>query len=374
MEIRECLAQFHEILGEEFLVQKPIVSCIAILSLILSFSLAGCSKTEMVKEEIPLVRSQVLKMDASGQAASYSGEVRGRYETQLAFQVSGKIIKRNVELGSVVNPGDALMEIDAKDIQQTVNISSAQVVSTQSQLGLAATNLERYRTLFEQGAVSRAQLDQYQNAYEVALAAVRQSSAQYTQGTNQLGYSTLVADSAGVISSVNAEAGQVVSAGQPILTLVKDGEREIEINVPENRIDEMRNGRQVSITFWALPGVAAEGTVREISPVADKVSRTYKVRISLINPPAGMSLGMTASVTVANSAGQQAAYIPLSAIYQTDDKPNVWVIQDGIVSLRPIKVGAFGDGKIQVLEGLQDGDMIVTAGVHKLREGQKVRI
>jgi multidrug efflux system membrane fusion protein len=354
-------------------VQKSITYT-AIFILFLSFSLAGCTKTETIKEEIPFVRSEVVKMDASGQVAKYSGEVRGRYETQLAFQVSGKIIKRNIELGSVVSPGDVLMEIDAKDIEQTVNISSAQVASAQSQLSLAQTNLERNRMLYEQGAVSRAQLDQYQNAYEVALAALRQSSAQYTQGANQLSYSALVADGAGVISSVNAEVGQVVNAGQPILTLVKEGEREIEINVPENGIDKMRNAQQVHISFWALPGVITEGKVTEISPVADKVTRTYKVRVSLLNPPAGVKLGMTASVTTENSGGDQTLYVPLAAIFQTGDTPNVWVIKDGVVSLRPIKAGAFGDGKIQILEGLQEGEMIVTAGVQKVREGQKVRI
>ncbi|WP_094603585.1 Multidrug resistance protein MdtA [Sporomusa silvacetica DSM 10669] len=354
--------------------QKVIAGCIALTIMILSLSFAGCSKTETVQEEAPLVRSQTIKMDAMGQTASYSGEVRGRYETQLAFQVSGKIIRRNIELGSVVNSGDVLMEIDAKDVQQTVNISSAQVASAQSQLGLAQSNLERYRKLYEQNAISRAQLDQYENTYEVALATVNQSTAQYAQGANQLGYTSLVADSDGVISNVNVEAGQVVSAGQAVMTLVKGGEREIEINVPENRIDEMRNAQQVNISFWALPDVTTVGKVREISPVADKVARTYKVRISLINPPAAVNLGMTASVAVGSSTSQQAVYIPLAAIYQTGDTPNVWVIQAGIVSLRPIKVGAFGDGKVQVLEGLQDGEVIATGGVQKLREGQKVRL
>lgn len=353
---------------------KTIAGCIALIIMILSLSFAGCSKSETVQEEVPLVRSQTIKMDAIGQTASYSGEVRGRYETQLAFQVSGKIIRRNIELGSVVNSGDVLMEIDAKDVQQTVNISSAQVASAQSQLDLARSNLERYRKLYEQNAISRAQLDQYENTYEVALAAVNQSTAQYAQGANQLGYTSLVADSDGVISSVNAEAGQVVSAGQAVMTLVKGGEREIEINVPENRIDEMRNAQQVNISFWALPDVTTAGKVREISPVADKVARTYKVRISLINPPAAVNLGMTASVAVGSSASRQTVYIPLAAIYQTGDTPNVWVIQDGIVNLRPIKVGAFGDNKVQVLEGLQDGEVIATGGVQKLREGQKVRL
>lgn len=354
--------------------KKSIINCSAIFILILSFSLTGCSKTAIVQEETPLVRALTIQMDNSAQVANYSGEVRGRYETKLAFQVGGKIIKRQVQLGSVVNAGDVLMEIDGKDLAQTVRSSAAQVASAESQLSLAATNLERYRQLAEHGAISRAQLDQYQNAYEVSLAAVHQASAQYSQGTNQLGYSTLVADSAGVISSVTAEVGQVVSAGQFILTIVKEGDREIEINVPENRIEEMRNAQQVHISFWALPGLSVEGRVREISPIADVISRTYKIRVSLNNLPASVNLGMTANVAVANVTQQQAVYIPLTAIYQTGDTPNVWMIKEGVVSLRSVKVGSFGDGKIQILEGLQDGEVIVTAGIQKLREGQKVHI
>ncbi|WP_396147104.1 efflux RND transporter periplasmic adaptor subunit [Anaerospora sp.] len=356
------------------MMSKALTRYAGVSMLILAILLAGCARTEPVKEEAPLVRTQKMQLNGNGQSSGYPGEVRGRYETQLAFQVSGKISKRNVELGSVVNAGDVLMEIDAKDIQQTVNITSAQMASAESQLNLAQSNLERYRKLFEQGAVSRAQLDQYENAYEVAAAAVRQTAAQYTQGANQLGYSALVADSTGVIAAVNAEAGQVVSAGQVVLTLVKDGEREIEISIPENRIEDLHNAQQIRVTFWALPDVIVEGKVREISPVADKITRTYKARISLQNPPAGVNLGMTANVAIASAGSRQAVYIPLAAIYQTGDTPGVWVVANETVSLRPVKVGAFGDGQIQVLEGLQDGDVIVTAGVQKLREGQKVRL
>lgn len=354
--------------------RKLIASCCITLIVAVSLGLTGCAKTETSSEVTPLVRSQVVNAVSAEQTAQYSGEVRGRYEAQLAFQASGKISKRNVELGTTVNPGDVLLEIDTKDIQQTVTITSAQVASAQSQLKLAETNLERYRMLYEQGAVSKAQLDQYQNAYEVASAAVRQASAQYNQGANQLSYTSLVADTAGVIASINAEAGQVVSAGQPVVTLVKDGEREIEINVPESRMDELRKAQDVLITFWALPGVTTKGKVREISPVADKISRTYKARISILTPPAGMNLGMTASVTVVNPGQQQAVYIPLSAIYQTGSAPNVWVVRDGAVSLQPVKLGSFGEEKVQVLEGLRGGEVIVTAGVQKLREGQKVRL
>ena len=347
---------------------------LGLILLLLVLVLSGCGRTTPAAEEPPLVRTETVKADGFSQAANYSGEIRGRYETQLSFQVGGKIIKRNVEVGSVVHDGEPLMEIDTKDILQNVSMSAAQVDSAQSQLSLAEANVARYRQLYAQGAVSSMQLDQYENAFKVAQAAANQASAQYAEGTNQLGYSTLQADSDGVIAEIYAEAGQVVSAGQPVVTLVREGDREMEISVPENRIDEIRNAGPVQVTFWALPDVTVAGKVREISPVADKVTRTYKVRISLVNPPAAVSLGMTANVAVASAANQYTAFIPLSAVYQTGNIPNVWVVQDGAVQLRPIKIGVFGDDKVQVVEGLQDGDIIVTAGVQKLREGQKVRL
>ena len=326
--------------------------------------------------DIPLVRTSTTNQTSAIPTYTYSGEVRARYESQLAFQVSGKILKRNVELGSTVNAGDVLLQIDPKDLQQTVNSSSAQVYSAEAQLKLAESNLKRYRQLFTQNAISRAQLDQYQNAYEVALASVQQASAQYAQGANQLDYSLLCADQPGVVSSITAEAGQIVAAGQTVVTLVQNGEREIEINVPENRIDTLRKVSQVKVAFWALPNVVVDGKIREIAPVASSISRTYKVRISLLNPPSEIKLGMTAAVEVADSIQQSnsVVYIPLTAIYQTNDTPSVWVVKDGVVKLRSVKVGSFQEAQVQVLAGLNPGETIVTAGVQKLREGQMVRL
>ena len=154
-------------------------------------------------------------------------------KSQLSFQVGGKLIKRYVELGSIVHAGDALMQIDSRDLQQVVNSNVAATYSAESQLKLAENNLNRYQQLYSQGAISQAQLDQYQSAYEVARASAVQAGAQYSQGANQLGYSVLYADKDGVVSNINAEVGQVVGAGQAVVTLVQDGEREVEINVPE---------------------------------------------------------------------------------------------------------------------------------------------
>ena len=336
----------------------------------------GKSQARQQPQDIVLVRTQVVGDTGLKRQFIYSGDVRGRYESQLAFQVGGKLIKRNVELGSQVVAGEILMLIDPKDIQQTVNSSSAQVYSAESQLRLAENNLNRYRQLYEQGAVSRAQYDQFISAYDAAVAARRQASAQYSQGSNQLEYSVLRATAAGVVSAINAEAGQVVSAGQSVLTLVQDGEREVEISVPENRIEQIRTAKQIKISFWALPGITVDGKVREISPIADATTRTYKVRINLQDLPTQVKLGMTASVTLTgkNEENKQAVEIPLSAVYQTDGSPGVWVVKNNIVSLQSVKVGDFGNSSIQVLSGIEPGETIVTAGVHKLRNGQQVRI
>ncbi|SCM79202.1 Efflux transporter, RND family, MFP subunit [uncultured Sporomusa sp.] len=331
------------------------------------------AETTTKPEPLTVVRTQVIKPATAAPGYSYAGEVRGRYESQLAFQVTGKIIKRNVELGSVVNAGDVLMQIDAKDIQQLVNSSSAQVSAAQSQLKLAESNLNRYRQLLASGAVSRAQYDQYVNAYDAAAAAAQQAAAQYTQGANQLDYTLLTADKAGVVSAITAEAGQVVSAGQTVVTIVRDGEREIEIHVPENRLEELKAAGQLDVTFWALPTVTLEGRVREIAPMADPVTRTFKVRVSLLNPPPSVKLGMTAAVALADGAVRPAIGIPLAALYQTGDTPAVWVVNDDSLTLRPIRTGSFGNGTIRVLSGLQPGDRIVSNGVHKLKEGQRVK-
>jgi len=333
--------------------------------------------TEPAAKNVMVVRSQVVEAANKQQSFSYAGEVRGRYESHQAFLVGGKIIRRDVQLGSVVHAGDILMQVDSRDIQQNVNSISAMVSSAQSQLRLAETNLNRFRNLYAQKAISRAQLEQYENAYEVARAGVMQASAQQAQGSNQLDYSVLCAEKSGVVSSINAEVGQVVGAGMPVVTIIEDGEREIEISVPENRIDELRKAQKISVNFWALPKVSLTGTIREVAPMADPIARTYKVRVSVGNPPPEVKLGMTASVTIFATAEQSevgAVSVPLSAIYQKGTEPCVWVIENNTVILRQVTVGSYGKEKIDVLSGLKPGEVIVTAGVHTLQERQEVKL
>lgn len=338
---------------------------------------SGCGKEAAIETKAPLVRTQTVAAGSAAQSAEYSGSVRGRYEKNMAFQVGGQIVARNVQLGDRVSAGAVMMRIDPKDVAQKTTAADAQAEAAGAQLALAETNLARYRQLYAEAAIAAAVLDQYQTAYDAALAAYQAAAAQATEAHNALSYTELVADADGVVSGLSAEVGQVVAAGQTVLTFVESGEMEVEINVPENRLSNISVGKNVEVSFWAMEGTKVRGVVREIAPMADPATRTYKVRVSIPSPPAGMALGMTASVNVtgekAGGAAKAAATLPLSAIYQTGDVPCVWIVKDGKVTLREISVESFGANEA-IVRGLESGDVVVTAGVHKLHEGEEVRL
>jgi len=355
-------------------VKKLIAILLSIL--LMASLLSGCGKDN--EEQKPqLVKTQQVGEHDINVEGTYTGTVRGRYETNMSFQVGGRILNRNVQVGDHVNSGDVLMTIDPRDVVQQSNQGDAQVAAAKAQLDLAQSNLSRYQQLYAQEAIPAMVLDQYQTAYDSALAQYNQALAGAATGHNALGYTALVASASGVISSVTAEAGQVVGAGQTVLTLVQTNELEVEINIPENHLGDVELGKTVQVSFWALKGVNVNGTVREISPMADSVSRTYKVRISIPNPPKGMQLGMTASVKCQerDRDNRDGLVLPLSAIYQINDTSQVWVVDKNTdtVSLKDIKFEEIGNNSVRVM-GLNVGDIVVTAGVHKLRQGQKVRL
>ena len=323
------------------------------------------------------VRTMTVTLSAPNDQATYSGSVKGRYESRLGFQVGGRLITRLVDLGDIVAAGDVLMEIDPKDLEESARIAAAKVDSSRSSLKLAETDFHRYERLYQDAAVSQAQYDQYKTAFDAAAETLKQAEAQHNQALNALGYSRLTADADGVISSVEAEVGQVVAAGQTMVTLVQAKELEVEINIPENKISSLSIGQKAQVSFWALSDLRLLGAIREISPMADITARTYSARVSLPDPPAAVQLGMTASVLIAPDLvdGQEkVALVPLSAIYQTDGQTKVWLVRNGQVKLTSVKTRDFDDNQVVVTEGLTDGDILVTAGVHKLRDGQAVRL
>ncbi|MBR6711666.1 MAG: efflux RND transporter periplasmic adaptor subunit [Selenomonadaceae bacterium] len=345
--------------------KKNFLSGVIVASLLL----IGCSKEDTQAPKPPLVKVQQVEAANAAQEENYSGVVRGRYETNLSFQVGGKIISRDVQTGSRVRAGDVLMTLDPKDIVEQARSAEAQVASTRAQLQLAKANLDRYAELFKSEAIAAAVLDQYQTQYDAAQAAYDAAVAQAQQTRNALDYTTLTANADGVISDIQAEVGQVVAAGQSVLTLVQAGELEVVASIPENKISAVQIGQRVSITFWAT-GNEITGTVREIAPMADSAARTFTVKIS-IPDTSNIQLGMTANV-ITRETSASAIVLPMTAIYQTGDAAQVWIVEGGKVMLKAVEVTAFDDNSVQV-RGLKAGDVVVVAGVNKLRDGQEVR-
>lgn len=329
-------------------------------------------------QSIPIVRTITVAAKAGAAAKAYPGEVRGRYESQLAFQVAGKINARMVNVGDNVQAGQILLALDPKDVNQSVEAASAQLASARANYQLAADNAARYSALYAQGAVSEAIRDQYNTQLEAASAALRQAQAQANVSSNQLGYTQLVSDTSGVVTALNAEVGQVVAAGTPIATVVRSGEREVHINVPESV--KLSVGQQAAVSFWALPGVEATGHVREIASMADPVTRTYKVCVAVPAWPTEAKLGMTAKVSFADeavnaNASTAAGYlIPAQALYQINNKAQVWVVRERKAQLVEVTVAGYAGNDIIISQGLSQGDKVVTAGLAKLIPNQEVRL
>ncbi len=325
------------------------------------------------KTYIPYVKTVTIGKTDLSEADVFPGEVRGRYESNLSFQVTGKITARLVNIGDSVQKNQILMQLDPKDVLQIVENSNAQYASALANQKLAEDNAQRYASLYASGAVSKASLDQYNTQLEAANAALRQAQAQVNSSQNQLDYTTLRSDIDGIVANISGEAGQIAAAGTPVATVIKNGEREIQIDIPENKLKNIKINQQAYITFWALNNLQVTGSVREISPVADPVTRTYQTRVAISDMPSEAKLGMTAKVTFPKTEKNETV-LPLNCIYQINNQPQVWVIQNERVQLRNIEVASYSGNKVIVKSGLKNGDIVVISGIDKLIENQQVKV
>jgi len=322
---------------------------------------------------VPVVRTVTIGDTAAKETAVYPGEVRGKYESSLAFQVGGKIVARHINLGDNVRAGQVLMELDPKDVQQSYNAAQATYQAALSNYEVVKENYKRYSALYEKGAISTMTRDEHKTRFDAAVSQLESARAQLTASENQMGYTRLVSDHDGMVASITGEIGQVVGAGTPMATVVQNDGREIQIYVPENRLGQIKQNQPATITFWALNGLAASGHISEISAMADSITRTYKVKVAVDSMPEQAKLGMTAKV-VLNSGSVDATLVPAGAIYQTGDQAQVWVVRDKKVSLVPVKTAGFEGSNVRITEGLAKGDVVVTGGINKLAEGQEVRL
>lgn len=345
--------------------------------------LAGCSKEQPKAPEVRPVRTLTVTSEQGAGTAEFSGDVRPRIESRLGFRVPGKIVARLVDVGATVKKGQVLARLDPADLALAQQSAQAQLSAAKTDRDLAAADLKRFSELFAKGFISAAEQQRHQANYDGAQARYEQAAAGYRNQSNQAAYATLEADADGVVTGVDAEVGQVVSAGQPVVRVAQTAEKEVVVGIPEDQVDTLRKSPDVSVKLWADQSRSIPGKVREIAPAADPLTRTYTVKISVPNPPPELKLGMTAVARFVRPAvgtsggadsGGMGVRVPISALLQDQGKNVVWLYDAASQTVKPVPVtvGEPRDNVLLVTSGLAPGQTIVTAGVHLLKAGQKV--
>ncbi|MQA37195.1 efflux RND transporter periplasmic adaptor subunit [Rugamonas sp. FT29W] len=345
-----------------------------ILSVLAAAVLAGCSKPAEKTEDIRPVRAIVLASSDVDVNAEFSGEVRARVESRLGFRVGGKIVARKVDVGTLVKHGQVLMQLDPQDLQLSQAQALAGLRAAETNRDLAKAELKRYQELRSKNFVSQAVLDAKDSTYKAAQANVDAAQAAYRGQSNQAGYASLVSDVDGVVTAVDAEVGQVVQPGTPVVRVARQGEKEIVIGLPEDKVETLRRVPDVQVRLWADPKNTVAGKIREISPVADPSTRTYTVKVSIPDSLAEAKLGMTAVVQFASKTATPQIKVPLTALYYEKSASSVWVVDGGVVKLVPVTIAGAAGNDIVLASGVKAGQTVVTAGVNLLKPGQKVKI
>ncbi|TPK69401.1 efflux RND transporter periplasmic adaptor subunit [Mesorhizobium sp. B2-4-19] len=341
-----------------------------------ALALAGCSQEKAeVKEIIRPVKVVEIAQAHDSRTLSYSGSVRARTESALAFRVNGKITERLVDIGQHVVPGDVLARIDPTDYDLSVKSAQAALDAAERQVETTELARKRAEQLFAKNFAPKSQLEQATLTHDQAVATRDSARSSLDQAKNQVGYTDLKADRDGIVTAVNADVGQVVGSGTPVVTVAVDGEKEVLIAVPEMEIAEFKPGKSVKAGFWSDSALALDGKVREVAGSADPQSRTFAVRVSLPNDPRVL-LGMTANIEASAANEKQLVSIPLSALAEKDSQSIVWTVDRDAdtVHARPVKVAKFAADGVRVAEGLKPGDVVVAAGTQFMTENLKVKL
>jgi RND family efflux transporter MFP subunit len=328
-----------------------------------------------VVEEIRPVRTIEVGKRADGDAVALTGTVHAQSEINLAFRIDGRLVERDVSVGDVVRPGQLVARLDPQNEDNSLQSARAQLAAARAQLAEARNNYARMGELVVEDAVSRSTYEQAEALKKTAESQVESAQSQVALSENRLSYTRLTSDVTGVVTAQGAEPGEVVGAGRMIVQIAREGGRDGIFDVPAPVKDTALANSAITVALTMDPKVTAAGRVREVSPRADPVTGTFRVKVNLINPPAAMRLGSTVTMSM-KVAGDTGFVIPASALVRSDRQPAVWIVdpKNGTVSARTVEVRAFDSDRVVVASGLTSGDIVVTAGVHALRPGQKVRL
>jgi multidrug efflux system membrane fusion protein len=355
-------------------------ACVAALAL------GACHRTPVAAVVAePVVSLTVHALPAGeGKLVRYPVEAAARYSNLMSFRIAGKLIERRVRLGDVVHQGEVMARLDPADAEKQAASARAALEAALHRLEFAKQQLDRDRAQSAQQLIAQNQLEQSEDAYSTVLSARDQSADQLALAQHTLQYHSLVADHDGVITSENADTGQVVPAGQAIYGLAWSADIDVLFDAAASELSKITIGQAATVTFTALPDRHFSARVREVSPAADPQSRTYRVKLTLIEPGRDVRLGMTGDATLAIAAStspgnparaDEAAFvIPATALFHQGRSPAVWVIRgaDSALELRPVSVRSYAERAVTVDDGLHEGDRIVAAGVHTVYAGERV--
>jgi len=346
-----------------------------------SLALLGCGRgNAKANANAPRV-VRVVEIDASNHGtpgtAQYTGVVRARTESNLGFRVAGKIAERLVNAGDAVKKDQPLLKLDPVDYQLALESARAAVEAARAVNTQARLEQERVRILVEKRAESRDALEKVNAAAEGSAAQLRSAESQANQIANQASYTTLVSDSDGIVMTTLAEPGQVVSAGQTVVVLAKDGSREASVDIPEGSLEEIRN-HTATARLYLNEAVTVPATLREVSGVADPIARTYQARYVLEGDQTQFPLGATVTVRVSQTgeSAQPNTEIPLGSLIDRGDGAAVWIVdpRTSAVQKRTVSIAKLGAETAVIKQGLQPGDLIVSLGAQLLNSGEVVRM
>jgi membrane fusion protein, multidrug efflux system len=348
-----------------------------LVPLALALLLAACTRPEVQPEPVRVVRTVTVASATAAGSQEYAAEIRARSELRLGFRVAGKMVSRQAEVGLRVKAGEVLARLDPEDLRLSQEAARAGVQAAQVNLDFNQADFKRFKELRDQGFISGAELERREAVLKSAAAQLDQAKAQASVQVNQAAYTTLVATGAGVVVAVEAEPGAVLAAGAPVVRVALDGPRDAVFAVPEDTVAAVRPllGRPgaVTVKLWGS-SEPLRATVREVAAAADPATRTFLVKADLSAPV--QQLGQTATVVIDLPRTEGVTLLPLAAVKESQGRSAVWVVDPSrlVVQSRPIDVGGAQGNEVIVKGGLKPGEVVVTAGVHVLTEGQPVRL
>ncbi|MCA3584740.1 MAG: efflux RND transporter periplasmic adaptor subunit [Methylocystis sp.] len=350
-----------------------------ILAALLCVGLASCSDGKGSTADKPAERRSVVARPVVFEPRvtnrSFVGIVRPKVESDLGFRVSGKVAERLVQAGDKVKAGQPLARLDTVDFQLHLEQAKAERDAATANLVQAEAEDRRVLELRRNGWSTAATEERQRAVVEEAKGRLARAERAVSLAANSLAYTTLAADADGIVTATMIEPGQVVAQGVPAIRLAKIESREAVASIPEFLIDRVKTAK-ATVSLWSEPGKSYAAKLRELSPSADPNTRTYLARFTILDPPANLEFGQTATVTLSDPDSERVVRLPLSALFNQGKGPSVYTVDpnSGVLTLKPVEVVAYETSDVLLRKGVESGDMVVTLGVQKLDASQRVRI